>query len=513
MVQSALSRRRKKSKMLHGQSGGNKVKIGGMLAGNSKASESGQALFLKRVVEDINYYFKLLGFSPTHQQQELVDSFVANEPRIAVRSGKGPGKTTVTAVLIPWWSLTRYQSNALITAPTMDQCRNVWLAEAQRWIMNGDKKVQHFFTFTNSGYGIRGNPAKIWGGRLRTASKPENLQGIHRENLLIYMEEASGLSHAIMQTIQDTLSGNKDVELYGGQNRALAVGNPNTRTCRFFDFFHSLKDNPWTCLHWNAEETPDSAWFSQERNKEIADEFGIDSDIYRVAVLGEFPSLDPDNLISEQDLEACFGPEAYDRAFKHPDNTKQIGMDLARFGGDELVTVFRNGRIVIDFDARNHVEPHIMIDRAVMLQDQYQWKDSECVYAVDTSGMGEAAVGPLADTRKLGKKVHEFHSHGRAVERTKYADKITEAWCGFAKKVRSGELYLGAKRDNRLIQQLSTRKYFVTKDGLIKIESKDDYKKRMQDNDNGTLGKSPDRADGIVIAFYDHATQTQRVSI
>jgi len=484
-----------------------------MLGAAGSSKESAEAAFLRRTSNDINFYFKCLGYTPTWQQRELVDAFVAGEPNIAVRSGKGPGKTTVTALLIPWWSLVSYQSMAVITAPTMDQCRNVWLAEAERWLMNGDKRVKHFFKFNNNGYGIRGNSQKIWGGRLRTANKKENLQGLHRPNMLIYMEEASGLSHPIMQTIQDTLSGNSDASAAGGQNRCVAVGNPNTRTCRFFDFFHSLKGNPWHCLHWNAEETPDSAWFSQKRNDLISEEFGKDSDIYRVAVLGEFPSLDPDNLISEHDLNQCFGPDAYLKAFNNEDTTKQIGMDLARFGGDELVTVFRNGRIVLDFDARNHVEPHIMIDRAVMLQDQFTWKDSECTYVVDTSGMGESAVGPLADTRKLGKRVHEFHSHNTAFERTKYADKISEAWCGFAKMVRSGDLYLGEKIDKRLVTQLTTRKYFVTKDGLIKIESKDEYKTRLKDTENGSLGKSPDRADGIVMAFYNHATQTQRVSM
>jgi hypothetical protein len=298
-----------------------------------------------------------------------------------------------------------------------------------------------------------------------------------------------------------------------GNNVWHCVGNPNTRTCRFFDFFHSLMDNPWKALHWNAEMTPLSAWFSGERNLEIEEEFGKDSDVYRVAVLGEFPSIDPDSLISEIDLNKCFGTDAYARAFAHTDNTKQIGIDLARFGGDECVNVFRHGRVMLSMEAQTKVEPYVMIDRAVMQQDQLKWADGDCMYVVDTSGMGESAVGHLGSKKKMGKRVHEFYSQNTAYESQKYANKISEAWCGFARMVRSGDLYLGDKPDRKLVYQLIARKYGVDKDGRIKIETKDEYKKRLADDDTGgELGKSPDRADAMVQAFYERASQSQRIA-
>lgn len=437
-------------------------------------------------------------------------------------------------------------SQCVVTAPTEAQCKNVWLSQAQKWIMDGDPQIRWFFNFTGRGYSIRHHKNELWGCYIRTATKPENFQGIHNERLLIYCEEASGVSRPIMQAIQDTLTGNKAnlsleqkrrVELdrkareltpsqrlaeakmhrkNSALNRWLCVGNPNTRTCRFFDFFHSLALNPWVPLHWNAEETPITNWFSGERNKEIEEEFGKDSDVYRVAVLGEFPSIDPDSLISEVDLDKCWGPDAYSKAFAHPDNKKQIGIDLARFGGDECVSAYVRGRVMLNMEAKANTDPTNWIDRSVMMQDQYQWKNDECLYVVDTSGMGEGAVGRLGDQRRLGRRVHEFYSQNTAVESTKYANKITEAWCLFAKLVRSDTPpYLGEKPDRRLVMQLTNRKYGIEeKTGRIKIESKEDYKKRMADLDTGgELGKSPDRADALVMGFYSLAQASQRFSI
>src|SRR6056297_601257 len=223
----------------------NDIKSKGFFRSTSSVNDDPRAVFLKAIKKDINFYFSLIGFKPTWQQKEFVDALVAGDPSIAVRSGKGPGKTTVTAACMPWWSLTRPMSRVVVTAPTMRQCKDVWLAEAEKWISGGDKRLRSLFKFTGTGYGIRGHKQNQWGCFLATATTPEAFQGIHNKNLLIYCEEASGIDRGIMQAIQDTMSGHRK-EGQGGQNIWCCVGNPNSRTCRFFDFFHSLSDH-WTC--------------------------------------------------------------------------------------------------------------------------------------------------------------------------------------------------------------------------------------------------------------------------
>jgi hypothetical protein len=58
-------------------------------------------------------------------------------------------------------------------------------------------------------------------------------------------------------------------------------------------------------------------------------------------------------------------------------------------------------------------------------------------------------------------------------------------------------------RDDELFAQFSTRKFWLTKDGKIELESKDDFKKRE--------GESPDRADAVAMAFYRHGLEGIRI--
>ncbi len=453
-----------------------------------------------------------LGFVPNHQQLEAMDAYNEavmgrGKPRIACRAGKGPGKTKVTAVIFTHWSVTNNKSALIVTAPVMRQAKDVWLAEAKSTIYGStaDKRIGKLFDFVGMGYGIFGAKPAEWGCQVITALSKEAFQGLHRLNLAFLEEEASGVKAEISGAIRETISNAPGTWLH------FRIGNPNTRLCAFFDSFHSEKSK-WKCLHWNTEETEETRYFSRDRNVDIEEEFGKDSDIYRISVLGEFPNLDPNCLISEENLDLCCTDEAkYNAVYVNPDRKKQIGSDLARYGGDENVVVPRDGGVLLDMWARK-TDPNNAIDRAIAMQDLYGWSNDECVHVVDTSGMGEVAVGAMGDARRMGRKVHEFYAQNTPHNSEKYENKISEAWCMFAKLTKKTWIYLGKKLDKKLKNQLTTRRYIVTPKGKIKIESKDDYAENNKDSENGTIGKSPDRADAVVMAFYEYAVESSRIA-
>ncbi len=62
---------------------------------------------------------------PTHQQLELLDSVSPPGSRTSVRSGHGSGKSRSLAVLALWHLLCYPKSNTMITAPKIEQVRNV----------------------------------------------------------------------------------------------------------------------------------------------------------------------------------------------------------------------------------------------------------------------------------------------------------------------------------------------------------------------------------------------------
>lgn len=68
---------------------------------------------------------------------------------------------------------------------------------------------------------------KRWFGVARTATKPENMQGFHEDNMLFIVDEASGVADPIMEAILGTLS--------GANNKLLLCGNPTRTSGTFYD--------------------------------------------------------------------------------------------------------------------------------------------------------------------------------------------------------------------------------------------------------------------------------------
>jgi phage terminase large subunit len=427
-----------------------------------------------------------MGFNPTFQQAQLLQAIQDGKRRIAVRSGQGPGKTTASAVVGGWLMLRDPYCRVVVTAPTMKQCKDVWLAEFRNRLREGNPSLSRLFHVTNTQIGVCGNRANDWGCLLVTSNKPENAQGQHNKNLHLICEEASGIPREIIEQYEGTLT--NPGALF------LQVGNPNTRDCAFFDSFH--KDlHRWTCLHWNAEETPESEWFSHSRNELFAEKFGRDSDAYRIRVLGEFPLADPDCLMSDDQVRAVMGnkrllvpsSQIINPAIGRP--AKQFGLDFARYGGDESTVYRRQGNAVMEWQRYSHIEPADVARSAFEMQRKAFWSDRETHYAADAGGMGQGVMHVFYEARK---NIHEFHNGARAHD-IDYDNKITEAYFNVARLVKERQCYL--PHDEVLLRQLTTRRYFTTKKGKLSLESKDDYIKRGFE--------SPDRADGLAVCLYD----------
>ena len=442
---------------------------------------------------DIYVLAKALNFEPNVHQKRLFNAAMRAKygqasPFIAVKSGQGTGKTAGSCVLALWLLLRRYAAMGVLSAPTMKQCTDVWLTEMRRILAKADPILRKIVEITNTQLYLFGE--KGWGIKTCAATRPENFQGRHEEGMYIIFEEASGIPREIFETAKGTLT-NED-KLF------VAIGNPNTRDCSLFDCFNSLR-NMWQCLTFNAEESPKTAWFDPDRNRLLAEEYGRDSDVYRVRVLGEFPHVDPNCVISSDDVEAAFDRSKFNAALRATSD-KQIGMDLARFGGDENVIFARQGLAVVDKWWMSRVDPNLAVDRAFRMQGELNWRDDAAQFVVDAGGMGQ---GVMQRFYTGGKRLHEFHNNGTATKTQQYHNKITEAYFHLGKILKDRKASL--MPDNTLIHQLSNRRYYTNpKNGKLVLESKDEYLKRFED--------SPDRAEALALCFYPHAVGTGSVS-
>jgi hypothetical protein len=431
-----------------------------------------------------------LYFVPSQQQAELLWKVQQDRDlpldqqtqRFATKSGQGVGKTRISCVIMFWRMLQEVDSMGVVTAPTMRQLKTVWLAEFRRMINKAHPIIRKFVKVykTQVILGKRDN----WVINLLSASKPEAAQGLHEDHLTIMIDEASGMDRAFIEQLKGT-STNKDLMFF-------MIGNPNSRDSDFFEAFTKFRDE-WICTTFNAEESELVAKKNIERLKR---EFGEKSDVYRVRVLGEFPSEDPQAIMALEDLEACAKLDPVE--LSKQGKGRSFGIDLARFGSNESVIVARKGNAVVKMQVLVKQEPVQVLRRAMHDQEAYGWTNA--VFIADAGGLGQGCMSSLYEAKKV---VHEFHSEGKPKNKKEYANKITEAYFEFSKLVKARAVAI--PNDAMLIKQLSTRCYGFDKHNRLLIEDKDKYSERFE-QDGVQYSGSPDRADGVVMAFYEPYT-------
>lgn len=439
--------------------------------------------FYEEIHRDIFKFCKAFDFEPTPQQAELFKilqhestlPFDQRKKRIAAKSGQGPGKTAAIALAGMWRTARFLDAMTVVTAPTLRQAREVFLAECRRHLYKADPALQKLIKVTKSRVILAERPK--WGIECATAIKAENVQGYHQERMTFIVEEASGVARPIIEQILGTLT-NPD-------SLCCMIGNPNHCDCAFYDCFNSQR-HEWHTLTFNAEESP---IVDQMNVRRLREQFGKESDVYRVRVLGKFPRQDPSTVMSAEDLEDCTRTDPYKAALAGGQRM-QFGLDFARYGSDESVVYQRMGYAVVKHKIFHKKDPNDVVFYAFTMQASTGWKDDKTEFVADAGGMGQ---GVMHHFHRAKKKIFEFHNQGRPSD-SQYENIITEAFFIVAKLARAKAMYI--PNDPILIQQLSTRQYYVNRRGKIQIESKDEYIKR-------TEKPSPDRADAFVMAFYE----------
>ena len=115
---------------------------------------------------------------------------------------------------------------------------------------------------------------------------------------------------------------------------------------------------------------------------------------------------------------------------------------------------------------------------------------------VDDTGVGGGGVTDrLNEENVAGGRVRivAFNGGEKARRSDRYVNAIAEAWLELGQAFRDGMIDID---DNpSVIAQLSARRYTVQGDRRIKLESKDDFKKRS------STGGSPDDADALAMCY------------
>ena len=214
------------------------------------------------------------------------------------------------------------------------------------------------------------------------------------------------------------------------------------------------------------------------------EEWGEGSPAYRARVLGEFPESAEDLLIPLHWAEAAIDRVALSGG------ALPAGVDIARFGSDRTVLLIRRGGKVI------HVEVHEKEDTMTTAgRVKAMIEDREIApgnVSVDDAGLGGGVTDRL---REQGINVNAVTFGAGALDSDRFANVRAECYWLLREAFREDatEPVSIPKEHSALARECSIAHYSYNSAGKVKIESKEEIKKRLH--------RSPDLADALALSY------------
>jgi hypothetical protein len=420
---------------------------------------------------------EVLGVEPDEWQQDFLNAVASGERKISIRSGHGVGKSTTASWAMLWFLLTRYPVKVVVTAPTSAQLYDALFAELKRWVKELPQPIQELLDVKQERIELKASATEAFiSARTSRAEQPEALQGVHSDNVMLVADEASGVPEAVFEAAAGSMSGHNAL--------TILLGNPVRSSGFFFDTHNRLKDEWWT----RRVSCIDSTRVSKEYVEDMKSRYGEESNAFRIRVLGEFPRSDDDTIIPMELLESAKHRDT--RAYE--DAPIIWGLDVARFGSDSSVLCKRQSNVVHTLERWRNLDLMQLTGAVVAQYEACDHKNRPAEILVDSIGLGAGVVDRLRELRLPARGINV--SESPAMGGT-YLNLRAELWHKAKAWLEKRDCKIPNNED--LIGELATVRYTFTSNGKIKIESKDDIRRRGL--------KSPDMADAFVLTFASDA--------
>lgn len=406
--------------------------------------------------------------------QRAVLRDIGNFDKVAWRSGHGVGKTTTSAWAALWFLNTKYQSKVITTASSWRQVSKQLWTEIHKWGRRADYEAigRSYDDWEWLALMIKHKKYQEWFATGEASDDAEKMEGFHAPNIFFIFDE----SKAIPNNTWDALEG----ALTQKGSKQLAISTPPMdKVGAFYEIF-SRKRQGYKLHHTSSIESPNVSreWIEARKR-----DWGEDSNLYKARVMGEFVESGQDILIPISKIY-----DATKRTLEAK-GRKVLGVDVARYGEDKTVILYREGNKVTKVE--KYVKEDTMQTAGRVVNAIQTFKPE--VTQIDVIGVGAGVFDRL---KELGHTVEPFNSSEKpeneeALER--FANVRAEAYWGLRERIINDEIDI--PDDEELVGELANLKYKFTSSGKLQIESKEDMKKRGV--------KSPDIADALMIAFYD----------
>lgn len=431
------------------------------------------------------------GESPTKYQDEIMAA-LPKYHRVSARGGRGFGKSALCSWLILWFALTRDGEDWKVptTAGAWRQLIKFLWPEVHKWArrLNWNKIPRPPFDTRTE---LLSQNLKLWTGEAFASSsdKQDLIEGAHADYLLYILDECKVIPDKVFDSVEGSLTGggftNNTREAF-----VIAVSTPGDRIGRFFDIQrHGPGYDDWWVRHVKLEEVIEAGILPQGWVEQRKKQWGVGSPVFQSQVLGEFPEQGSDMLINLSWVEAARQNELV------PAGPKISGVDVARWGDDSSVQIVAQdckrkgqdeiitGGCIIDLEAWNGND---------LMQTTGRVKAKGIYANIDTIGMGAGVYDRL---QEQGFGCNSINVGSSADDSEHFFNLRAELYWQLREDFREGRIdltRLDQDSYDRLQGELTNIKYEYTSKGQIKIEPKDDIKKRAE-------GQSPDFADALML--------------
>lgn len=409
--------------------------------------------------------------------------------RMAVSSGHGIGKGALAGMLTNFIMSTRVNAKGTVTANTATQLDDKTWAAIQWWA--GLSRTGHWFE-RNSTIMYRKGYRESWRVTPQTCSEDnsEAFAGQHSaSSTSFYINDEDSNVPEIIHEVQEG-------GLAKGEPMYFLFGNPTRRGGSFYEAIFGSKSHRWKTWVIDARSVEGH---NAKLIQEYVDDYGEESDFFRVRVAGVPPNASDSQFITASAVSAAQTREVVTL----PDEPLVAGCDLAWGGDDYNVIRFRRGRDArsippIRIPGRLTADPGVLTLRlSEILAKDFGGQKVKMLF-LDSAGIA-GAIGTRL--RQLGyQNVIEvnFGADSPNVKRRYMRDHM---WAEMKDWLSTGAI---PKDDARLAYDLQLPGLRPDSKQRIWLESKEDIKKRTLKMEG--KGKSPDDGDALALTFAQIVT-------
>jgi len=378
--------------------------------------------------------------------------------------------TALTAGLIQYFIAVHPDPQVIVTANTQQQLREKTWRELAKW--HQKSLLKDWFKWTATQFSFLGSPETWFASAVpNTAHSAENFAGAHEKYMLMIFDEASAIEREIWEVAEGATA------TEGGYRKWLVFGNPTRIDGAFHDCFHGQRHR-WQTM---TLDTRLCKYADQSQIAQWAEDYGEDSDFFRVRVRGEFPRQAVTQLIGVGAVKEAAERIIMSDTYLHAPQV--LGVDVARFGTDSSVITLRQG-LKLHWQRAYHGLDTMAFSS--LIAEAINETKADATF-IDEGAMGAGVIDRLV---QLGfRSVYGINFGAQQGIDQGMANKRAEMWC----KMRDWLEYAQITKDRELHDDLTGPEYGYDLKERILLEKKSDMKKRGL--------ASPDKGDSLALTF------------